>query len=222
MALITCPECGTEVSDKALTCPKCGYTKTTSLVSQSSVKNEKDENTGYSCENQYLERYKVNLEFLKFEATTLWQIFSAFFVAHAIFIGFIASSFSGSKHHQISCAFLIMACIVGILMAILWLGTFIRNSDWYDFRMWQAKKAENEFKEHSNIRELYLLNGDAEAFSNGSKVEIRIDKQKAPKILKMCLIGRWNKIGGRIMIIIFLLVYLLIILLCSLGIIGKY
>ena len=25
MALITCPECGTEVSDKAEKCPKCAY-----------------------------------------------------------------------------------------------------------------------------------------------------------------------------------------------------
>ncbi len=25
MALIKCPECGTEVSDKAKTCPKCAY-----------------------------------------------------------------------------------------------------------------------------------------------------------------------------------------------------
>ncbi len=25
MALIKCPECGTEVSDKAMTCPKCAY-----------------------------------------------------------------------------------------------------------------------------------------------------------------------------------------------------
>lgn len=25
MALIKCPECGNEVSDKAASCPKCGY-----------------------------------------------------------------------------------------------------------------------------------------------------------------------------------------------------
>jgi len=25
MALIKCPDCGTEVSDRARTCPKCGY-----------------------------------------------------------------------------------------------------------------------------------------------------------------------------------------------------
>ena len=25
MALIKCPECGNEVSDKALSCPKCGF-----------------------------------------------------------------------------------------------------------------------------------------------------------------------------------------------------
>ena len=25
MALITCPECGKEVSDKATACPNCGY-----------------------------------------------------------------------------------------------------------------------------------------------------------------------------------------------------
>ncbi|MBO6092564.1 MAG: zinc ribbon domain-containing protein, partial [Oscillospiraceae bacterium] len=25
MALIKCPECGTEVSDKAIACPKCAY-----------------------------------------------------------------------------------------------------------------------------------------------------------------------------------------------------
>jgi hypothetical protein len=25
MALINCPECGTQVSDKAISCPKCGH-----------------------------------------------------------------------------------------------------------------------------------------------------------------------------------------------------
>lgn len=34
MALITCPECGNEVSDKAASCPKCGYTLRQSGISK--------------------------------------------------------------------------------------------------------------------------------------------------------------------------------------------
>jgi uncharacterized membrane protein YvbJ len=32
MALITCPECGAQISDKATTCPQCGHPMTTTVV----------------------------------------------------------------------------------------------------------------------------------------------------------------------------------------------
>lgn len=34
MALITCPECGNEVSEKAASCPKCGYILKQSEISK--------------------------------------------------------------------------------------------------------------------------------------------------------------------------------------------
>ena len=147
------------------------------------------------CDCKYeLEKYKITLDFLKFEATTLWQIFNAFFVAHAIFIGFVSSSFIEGKNPNI--ILLLISGIVGFLLAILWFGTFHRNSKWYNFRMDQAKNAETALMNNSTQNEWYLLNKKAGEFTKDH-----------PFIS--------NKTAGYLMIIIFIVIYLFIIL-CSL------
>ena len=153
------------------------------------------ENTEKQCEGKNeLEKFKIALDFLRFEATTLWQIFNAFFVAHAVFIGFILSTFVKNKPEEINIVLFLMTGIVGLLLAILWFGTFHANSKWYYFRMvYQAKKAEEAFVNSIKDDKWFLLNKDAEHFGNNNS----------------CIS---NKFAGYCMIAIFIIIYLLIIL----------
>ncbi len=114
--------------------------------------------------NYELEKYKIAIDFLKFEATTLWQIFNAFFVAHAIFIGFVSTSFIEGK--QQNPIVLLISGFVGLLLAMLWYGTFHANSKWYYFRMnEQAKPAETAFIECCKDSKWSLLTKDGEKFA---------------------------------------------------------
>ncbi|HPX76980.1 MAG TPA: hypothetical protein PLW77_10385 [Bacteroidales bacterium] len=140
-----------------------------------------------------LEKFKITLDFLRFEATTLWQIFSAYFVAHTIIIGFISSAFVKNKAEDINIVLLLIAGIVGLLLAILWLGTFRGNSKWYYYRMEnQAKKSEEEFVNSIKDDKWFLLNKDAELFAK-----------------KNSFIS--NKAAGYSMITVFIIIYLIII-----------
>ncbi|HEX7414517.1 MAG TPA: hypothetical protein VF411_10785 [Bacteroidia bacterium] len=142
-----------------------------------------------------LEKYKIALDFLKFEATTLWTIFNAFFLAHAIFIGFVSTSFVEGK---IQYPYLLLfSGIVGLFLAILWFRTFHSNSNWYSFRMEQAKRDEKKFVDCIKDKEWNLLTKDAEKFANSNS----------------CL-GIKNKCAGYSMITVFILIYLFIIF-CS-------
>ena len=138
-----------------------------------------------------LEKYKITLDFLKFEATILWQIFGAFFIGNNIFIVIVAGLFKdNSNNHWL----FLIAGLVGISISILWLGTFRRNSDWYRFRMGQAKEAEEKWCT-STSEDWYLLNKGAEKFANGSDIK-----------------GFKNNISAIVMISIFMLLYSTLIL----------
>jgi len=167
-----------------------------------------------------LEKYKITLDFLKFEATTLWQIFSAFFVAHAIFISFVLTVLANNNTDKIKFVLLLIASIVGLILAIIWLGTFIGNSDWYYFRMAQAKNAEKIFINWSKDDKWYLLNKEAFRFVKGKEIYMEMEKTdklktkfEEDKFPIMSPIGRIikNKYAGNIMISIFIVIYILII-----------
>lgn len=137
-----------------------------------------------------LEKYKITLDFLKFEATTLWQIYNAFFVGHAIFIGFISTALVGKGFENVNFVLLLLGGIIGFILSFLWLGSFHGNSRWYYFRMGQAKDSEEKFVDSINDPNWYLLNKDAAKFANGIK----------------------NKYAGYGMIFIFMTIYFFIIL----------
>jgi len=111
-----------------------------------------------------LEKYKITLDFLRFEASTLWQIFNAFFIGNAIFIAFISSALV--KYNDINFALLLVAGIFGLILSILWLITTYTNGKWYYFRMLQSKNAERNFVKNNNEDSWFLLNNDAENFAN--------------------------------------------------------
>ncbi len=83
-------------------------------------------------ERDYLiEKYKITLDFLKFEATILWQIFSAFFVANSIIIGFVVNSLTENDSCKVNTQLILFAGIVGVILSVFWLLTFYSNSQWY-------------------------------------------------------------------------------------------
>jgi hypothetical protein len=140
-----------------------------------------------------LERFKITLDFLKFEATTLWQIFSAFFVAHALLLNSISTLFTKSNGDKTEFVFMFILSISGFILALLWLGTFHGNSKWYYFRMIkQAKPSEENFVKSIEDDKWFLLNKEAE--------------EEAKKMSPVT-----NKFAGYGMISIFLMIYILII-----------
>ena len=58
MALISCPECNHQISDKALSCPSCGYPLSTTTNIQNNTTNETSKNEKYCvilkrCDGMY-------------------------------------------------------------------------------------------------------------------------------------------------------------------------
>lgn len=159
-----------------------------------------------------LEKYKITLDFLKFEATTLWQIFNAFFIGHAIFLGFIGSAIAAKEWNNIHPCILIIASLVGLALLCPWYKTFSANSEWYYFRMAQARKAEKKFVDNIKDAEWYLLNKEANQFAEGSKVSIVISENEKRDFHLTCILK--NKFAGKFMITVFALVYISIIFAC--------
>ena len=137
-----------------------------------------------------LEKYKIGLDLIKFEGTLLWQIFNSFFIAHTIIIGFIATLYVQSKNSNY--ILFLIAGSIGFIIAILWLGTFHRNSKWYYFRMLQVKNIEGEDWKCNQEYKLSFL-------KEGEKVS------KENPFLS-------NKNAGYVMITIFISIYIFIIL----------
>ena len=150
---------------------------------------EQKENKKPECENckDALEQYKITLEFLKFEGTTLWQIFNAFLTSNAIFLGFVFTTLASKEKHNY---FIILgACVVGIILAFLWLASFYNNSKWYYYRIKnQAKPAEENYVKCIKNNTWFLLNKEAENYHPGIK----------------------NKYVGYLMIGLFMVTYLFI------------
>ena len=142
---------------------------------------------------QKLEKFKITVDFLKFEATTLWQIFSAFFVAHALILNCISTLFTKQGETITEYVFIFTLGIVGFFLSLLWFGSFRVNSKWYYYRMKeQAKVSEKDYLESIGDEKWFLLNKDAEKQAQRNSMFI-------------------NKNAGYYMIAIFIIIYVLII-----------
>lgn len=138
-----------------------------------------------------LEKFKIALDFLKFEATMNWQMFNAFLIGNNIFIVVIATIYS--KNHSNYPLFLTIG-IIGSIISAMWFITFRRNTDWYKFRMKQAKDAESEFVNIYKDDKWYLLNREAKDFAEGHKIK-----------------GLNNRTTGYGLILTYFIVYLILI-----------
>ena len=150
-----------------------------------------------------IEKYKISIELLKYEGEMLWQIMSVYMVINTILLGFISQlAFKNSNeyspmYHPICFS----ASVFGLIILLPWLGTFIRNSDYYFFRMAQAKESEPD--------EWNLLKKDGANFAKGNQV--KIEKQS----YQIGRLGRFmkNKQAVYCMIVLFAISYFILIIL---------
>lgn len=108
-------------------------------------------------------RYRIALEQVRYEGQLLWQIFGAFLLAHTVFLAFLLqSAFNGdSPGYRLSVFF---PGLLGLFLCLPWFASYLRSSDYYIFRMAQAKEAEPE--------DWNIIRGNGEVFSKGDSVEI--------------------------------------------------
>lgn len=106
-------------------------------------------------------RYESALQLLFYEGQISWQM-NVLFVGLNIGIGTILQN----KLENFSSfdTLTIIMSIIGLMINLSWLGTFMRNNKYYEFRMAQARNAEpTSFK---------LVNTDGFNFSQGRPVTI--------------------------------------------------
>ncbi|WP_297488095.1 hypothetical protein [Thermococcus sp.] len=109
-------------------------------------------------------KYSVALELVKYEGQLLWQIFGAFLIAHTVFLSFLLQSLLTTPltgQYQPS---RFIAALVGLFLCIPWASSYFRSSDYYIFRMAQARDAEPPGWGFIGVR--------GEQFSKGLPVEI--------------------------------------------------
>ncbi len=154
-----------------------------------------------SEEEKQLKRYDSAIQLLIYEGQMLWTILASFLVTNTILLGFIGQMVSNMKPIIFSSNWpCFIAGIFGFVLMFPWTGTFMRNSDYYHFRMEQAKEAEpDDYK---------LLKDRGETFAEGSNVVIN---GKTARIGHFACILR-NKRAVYIMLLCFFFIYAFIII----------
>lgn len=147
-----------------------------------------------------IKKYEFSIQLLIFEGQMLWTILTAFLVTNTILLGFIGQMVSNLKPVAFGTNWpCFIAGLLGFLLIIPWIGTFLRNSDYYHFRMEQAKETEPEGYS--------LLTERGEKFAEGSQVAVN---NKSVRIGHFACILK-NKRAVYILLITFSILYLFII-----------
>ena len=160
----------------------------------------RNEEESYEIQNDVRRNtaYTHALDLLKFEGEMLWSILSVFLVVNTILIGFIGQYISTheekiAKEGSWPC---FIGSVMGLILMVPFYGTFLRNSQYYKFRMEQAKALED--------RQYPLLRKDGKKFSKGKMAKAN------GKNIRLSWIGRemTNKKAASWMIFLFAFAYL--------------
>lgn len=109
------------------------------------------------------DQYAHALEQVRYEGQLLWQIFGAFLLAHTVFLAFLLqSSFNTAVPGFQSAVF--YPALLGALLCLPWYAAYSRSSDYYIFRMTQARSLEPAGWN--------LIQGQGVQFSAGNAVDI--------------------------------------------------
>ncbi len=130
----------------------------------------------------------------------MWQSSQAFLVANTIIIAFISQSIfktDGQIEFKPNWGIFTLS-IIGVAISFLWLGTYIRRSKYYEFRMSQARQREPD--------SWNLVDGDGRDFAEGGYVVI--DGKRYD-------LGFGKMFKTRIVIIFFILLFILLYVIVS-------
>ena len=97
------------------------------------------------------------------ETHTLWHLSQVFLVANTFLAGFIGTNFNEINTNSNNVGFFLIS-IIGFIVSVLWLLSYSRISNYYKFRIAQAKQREPEG--------WMLYKEDAYFFSEGIKIQI--------------------------------------------------
>ncbi|WP_027374168.1 MULTISPECIES: hypothetical protein [Chryseobacterium] len=156
------------------------------------------------------EKYRVALELAYYEGQISWQM-NVLFVGLNIGLGALLQK-ELENLCKINISTFILS-IVGIIINIYWLGTFLRNNRYYKFRMTQARKAEPD--------DYSLVSGNGYEFSKGREVRLgpdEDDKLQLSWIERKCS----NKNAVKVSIICFLVCFGLLLIWSIIKSIIKY
>jgi hypothetical protein len=162
-----------------------------------------------------IRRYESALNLLFYEGQIAWQLNIVFIALNAGLATLTNTSLSNGICHFNG--LLLSSSIIGVLINLLWFGTFQRNNKYYNFRVAQAREIEPiEWK---------FLSDRGYKFSKGKKIEIN-GKEIEPKDVKHklnifeSLVSNKNAIKAVILLLSLVYVILIIISLHFLNIIN--
>lgn len=83
-----------------------------------------------------LDYYKMAIELITYEGQRLWQVFHLYLITQVLLIG----SLIGTRYLDLDIS--IVIGFAGLLLCIPWAGAYFRHSQWYIYRMEDAKEIE--------------------------------------------------------------------------------
>ncbi len=92
-------------------------------------------------DSRSVELYHEALEQMRYHGNTLWQMFTAFLLAHTLLLGFIlqlTNSIQVARYHAPT----FIASGAGVVLSAIWLIASLRFWDYYDFYLVLARAAE--------------------------------------------------------------------------------
>jgi len=124
-----------------------------------SATHQQPQSTQHPIDNE--KKYEFALQLKFYEGQISWQM-NVLFVGLNIGIGTIIQN--KLEHFSSFDPLTIIMSIIGLIINTFWLGTFLRNNKYYDFRIAQARHAEPEA--------FSLVNGRGYRFSKGKLITI--------------------------------------------------
>jgi lysylphosphatidylglycerol synthetase-like protein (DUF2156 family) len=90
-------------------------------------------------------KYDRAISLMKYQTELLWKEFEAFLLAETVLIGFLGTTLTKEEAFTGKNIPVFLGAILGLIICIPWLSTFLHTYEFYNLRMAQAKRHEEEF-----------------------------------------------------------------------------
>jgi hypothetical protein len=89
-------------------------------------------------------KYDRAISLMQYQTELLWKEFEAFLLAETVLIGFLGNALIKEDAIIGKNPLVYWGAILGLIICIPWLSTFLHTYEFYNFRMAQAKRHEEE------------------------------------------------------------------------------